>query len=63
LEERQADLEQKIHDLEERQADLERELTAASEAQEVARVRELGAEYSTVEAELDASLAEWASLA
>ncbi len=63
LEERQADLERKIHDLEERQADLERELTAASEAQEVARVRELGAEYSTVEAELDASLAEWASLA
>jgi hypothetical protein len=56
-------LERKIHDLEARQANLERELAAASEAQEVARVRELGAEYSAVEAELDASLTEWASLA
>jgi len=61
--ERQEALEHKIHELEARQEDLERALTAASEAQEVARVRELGAEYSAVEAELDASLAEWASLA
>jgi ATP-binding cassette subfamily F protein 3 len=61
--ERQEALERKIQDLEDRQANLERELTAASEAQEVARVRELGAEYSAVEAELDKSLAEWASLA
>jgi ATP-binding cassette subfamily F protein 3 len=60
---RQADLESRIHDLEARQADLEVQLAAASEAQDVARVRELGAEYSAVERELNASVAEWAELA
>jgi ATP-binding cassette subfamily F protein 3 len=59
---RQADLEDRIHDLEARQADLQARLAVASEAQDVARVRELGAEYSAIEQELNASLAEWAEL-
>lgn len=61
--ERQADLEERIHHLETRQAELEIQLAAASEAQEVARVRELGAEYSALERELNDSLNEWAELA
>jgi ATP-binding cassette subfamily F protein 3 len=60
--ERQAELEERIHDLEARQADLEPQLAAASEAQDVARVRELGAEYGAIEQELGAALAEWAQL-
>jgi ATP-binding cassette subfamily F protein 3 len=59
---RQADLEETIHDLEARQAALEPQLAAASEAQDVARVRELGAEYGAIEQELSAALAEWAEL-
>jgi len=59
---RRGELEEKIHSLEARQADLELQLTDASEAQDVARVRELGAEYGAVERELNASLAEWAEL-
>jgi ATP-binding cassette subfamily F protein 3 len=59
---RQSELEGRIHDLEARQADLERQLAAASESQDVARVRELGAEYSDIEQELNDSLAEWAEL-
>lgn len=59
---RRAELEERIHDLETRQAVLEVQLAAASEAQEVARVRELGDEYSAVEQELNASLTEWAEL-
>lgn len=58
----QADLESRIHDLEARQADLELQLAAASEAQDVARVRELGAEYGAVERELNDSMAKWAEL-
>jgi ATP-binding cassette subfamily F protein 3 len=61
--ERRAELEGIIYDLEARQSDLELELTAASEAQDIARVRELGAEYSAIERELNAALAEWAELA
>lgn len=61
--ERQADLEERIHHLEARQAELELQLAAASEAQDVARVRKLGAEYSTLERELNDSLSEWAELA
>ena len=60
---RRADLEERICDLEARQAELERQLAAASEEQDVARVRELGAEYGTIDQELNASLAEWAELA
>ncbi len=60
---RQADLEERICDLEARQAELERQLAAASEKQDVARVRELGAEYGAIDQELNASLAEWAELA
>jgi ATP-binding cassette subfamily F protein 3 len=59
----QADLEQRIHHLETRQAELELQLAAASEAQDVARVRELGAEYSALEQELNELLSEWAELA
>lgn len=61
-ERRQAELERRIQTLEVRQDDLAACLAAASEAQDIARVRELGAEYSTVERELNASLAEWAEL-
>ena len=60
---RQADLEERICDLETRQAELERQLATASEEQDVARVRELGAEYGAIEQELNASLAEWTELA
>lgn len=59
---RQAQLEERIHDLEQRRTGLEHRLAAASEAQDVARVRELGAEYREVERELNLSLAEWADL-
>jgi ATP-binding cassette subfamily F protein 3 len=56
---RQAELEQTIHQLEMRRAKLEAQLAAASEQQKVERVRQLGAEYGQVEAELDALLAAW----
>jgi len=56
---RQAELEQTIHQLEMRRAQLEAQLALASEQQEVERVRQLGAEYSQVETELDALLAAW----
>jgi ATP-binding cassette subfamily F protein 3 len=56
---RQAELEETIHQLETRLAQLETQLTVASEQREVERVRELGAEYSQVEAELDELLAAW----
>jgi len=58
----QTDLEERIHDLEARQADLQLQLAAASEEQDVARVRKLGAEYSAIEQELNTSLAKWAEL-
>ncbi len=57
---RQAELERSINQLEVRQAELETELAAASERQEVERVRQLGAEYAGVEAELETLLAAWA---
>ena len=60
---RQAALERKIHDLEARRTALEAELAAASKAQEVARVRDLGAEFSAVERDIEASFEEWAELA
>ena len=60
--ERRAELEKRIYELEALQADLELQLSAASEKQDVARVRELGAEYGAVEDELNASLAEWTEL-
>jgi ATP-binding cassette subfamily F protein 3 len=56
---RQAELEETIHQLETRLAQLEAQLMVASEQQEVERVRELGAEYSQVEAELNELLAVW----
>jgi len=56
---RQAELEQTIHQLELRRAQLEAQLAVASEQQEVELVRQLGAEYAGVEAELDALLAAW----
>jgi len=56
---RQADLEQMIGQLELRRAQLEAQLAVASERQEVGRVRQLGAEYRQVEAELDTLLAAW----
>ncbi|MCP4542540.1 MAG: ATP-binding cassette domain-containing protein [Chloroflexi bacterium] len=57
---RQAELEQMIEQLEAHKAQLEAQLAAASERQEVEQVRELGAEYAGVEAELDSLLAAWA---
>jgi len=56
---RQAKLEQAIHRLEMHRKQLEAQLAAASERQAVERVRQLGAEYAWVEAELDALLAAW----
>jgi ATP-binding cassette subfamily F protein 3 len=58
---RQAELEQMIHQLETRRAQLEAQLATASEQQEVEQVRQLGAEYAGVEAELDSLLAAWAN--
>jgi ATP-binding cassette subfamily F protein 3 len=60
---RRADLEGAIRQLEGRRAQLEAQLAAASERQEVERVRQLGAEYSQVEAELDMLLAAWTDVA
>lgn len=56
---RQAELEQTIHQLEVRLAQLEHQLTLASEQKAVERVRRLGAEYSQVEADLEALLSAW----
>jgi len=56
---RQAELEGTIQHLEVRRAQLEAQLAVASEQQQVERVRQLGAEYRQVEAELDALLAAW----
>ncbi len=60
---RRMELESRIHRLEARQGDLEGRLALASQAQDVARVRELGVEYSAVEQELNDSMAEWEELA
>jgi ATP-binding cassette subfamily F protein 3 len=56
---RQAELEQKIHQLEMRQKELEDQLAVASEQRAVERVRELGAEYALVKEELDALFTAW----
>ncbi|MEE9617984.1 MAG: ABC-F family ATP-binding cassette domain-containing protein [Anaerolineae bacterium] len=56
---RQAELEQAIHRLEMHRAQLETQLAIASEQKAVEQVRQLGAEYNQVEAELDALLAAW----
>ena len=55
----QAELEEAIHQLETRLSQLEAQLAVASEQQQVERVRQLGAEYACVKAELDALLAAW----
>jgi ATP-binding cassette subfamily F protein 3 len=60
---RRAELEEAIHQLEARLAQLEAQLAAASERQEVERVRRLGHEHTGVRAELDALLAAWADVA
>jgi len=54
-----AELEEAIHQLEMRRAQLEAQLVIASEQKAVERVRQLGIEYSEVEAELDTLLAAW----
>ncbi|MDY6877909.1 MAG: ATP-binding cassette domain-containing protein [Chloroflexota bacterium] len=56
---RQMELEQSIHRLEMHRAQLEIQLAIASEQKAVERVRQLGVEYSQVEAELDTLLAAW----
>jgi ATP-binding cassette subfamily F protein 3 len=58
---RQAELEGAIQQLEARKMQLEAQLAAASEQQEIERVRQLGAEYAEVEVELDELLAAWAN--
>ncbi|MEA3376648.1 MAG: ABC-F family ATP-binding cassette domain-containing protein [Chloroflexota bacterium] len=60
---RRAELEEQIQQLEVRQAELEAELAMASQAQEVARVRELGAEHGQNERQLEQLLAEWEEVA
>ena len=57
---RQAELEHLIDRLEMRRAQIESQLAVASEQRAVERVRQLGAEHSQVEAELDTLLASWA---
>jgi len=57
---RRVELEQAIQQLEARLAQLEAQLAAASERQEVERVRQLGQEHVEVKAELDALLVAWA---
>ena len=59
---RRIELEQTIHRLEIRLAQLEGQLAVASEQRAVERVRQLGAEYSQVESELDTLLAAWANM-
>ncbi len=59
---RQVELEQTIHQLEMHLARLEGQLAVASERKAVERVRQLGAEYAWVEAELDALLAAWTDM-
>lgn len=56
---RQAELEEAIHQLERCRAQLEAQLAVASKQQAVERVRQLGAEYAGVEAELETLLADW----
>ncbi len=58
-----SELEEQIHQLELRQAELTTELAEASQEQAVPRVRELGAEYSRIEQQLDRLLADWAEMA
>jgi ATP-binding cassette subfamily F protein 3 len=58
---RHVELEEQISQLERRRTQLEAQLAVASEQQEVERVRELGAEYAGVEAELDTLFAAWAN--
>jgi len=60
---RQTELEQAIGRLETRRAQLEAQLAVASEQQQVERVRQLGAEYGEVEAELDTLLGAWTEMA
>jgi len=55
-------LEKTISELEHRLAQLGRQLSAASQAQRLNEVRELGIEYSRLETELDRLLTEWAEL-
>jgi ATP-binding cassette subfamily F protein 3 len=62
-----AELEERIHELEARQSELEAQLAAASQEGPadwaVARVRELGLEYSQIEHQLEELLAAWAEVA
>ncbi len=58
-----AALENAIHQLETHLNLLAQQLEAAGSAQQFDKVRQLGLEYSTVEADLERRLAEWAQLA
>jgi ATP-binding cassette subfamily F protein 3 len=64
---RRSELEERIHELEARQSELEAQLAAASQEGPapwaVARVRELGREYSQIEQQLDDLLAAWVEVA
>jgi ATP-binding cassette subfamily F protein 3 len=64
---RRAELEERIHELEARQKELEAQLAAVSQEGPapwaVAKVRELGLEYSHIEQELDHLLAAWVEVA
>ncbi len=55
----QAERERAIHQMETRLAQLGAELAAASQQQEIERVRRLGTEYTGVEEKLNALLADW----
>jgi hypothetical protein len=60
---RLADLEAQITALEQRLAELVRDLEDAGTEADVARVRALGEEYAQVQADLEAHLREWETLA
>ncbi len=62
LQQRVAEVEQRIHELEAQVADLADAITQASAEGDAARVRELGDAYTQTEAKLQAALAVWEGL-
>jgi ATP-binding cassette subfamily F protein 3 len=63
LEKRLAEIEQHITDLETRLDDLTQQIETASANGDAARVQELGKEYTQTEADLEAAMTEWETLA
>jgi hypothetical protein len=62
LQQRIAEVEQRIHELEAQIAGLTDAITQASAQGDAARVRDLGAAYAQAEADLQAAIGEWETL-